>query len=204
MTKDKIGEGWNQPELESEEDLENDPTTDLIPRQPIPVGMARKSYVPFDEDRQNAFLKAFAETGRYKHACELSNVSYQAVRSMMNESKEFKELVEEAHMFYADNLEQEALRRAVDGYLEPVFSQKTGTQIGVVRKFSDRLLEILLKAHRPEKFRDNVQVDHKHSGGVLVVPAGNLSPEQWERQYGDQVAGPSNQLAGAGGEGGDS
>jgi hypothetical protein len=44
-----------------------------------------------------------------------------------------------------DSLEEEARRRAVSG--------------------SDVLLIFLLKAHRPQKFRDNVS--HEHSGGIV-------------------------------------
>jgi hypothetical protein len=40
-------------------------------------------------------------------------------------------------------LEAEARRRAVQGWDEPVFHQ--GRKVGTIRKYSDRMLEILLK-----------------------------------------------------------
>lgn len=63
-----------------------------------------------------------------------------------------------------DALEAEARRRAVDGVPEPVFHQ--GKKCGTVKKYSDRMLEILLKGHRPEKFRE--KVDMNHSGRVTL------------------------------------
>jgi hypothetical protein len=43
-----------------------------------------------------------------------------------------------------DALEREAWRRAVEGFDEPVHYQ--GEVVGYVKKYSDRMLELLLKA----------------------------------------------------------
>ena len=48
-----------------------------------------------------------------------------------------------------------SIRRA--GFLQ-------GAVVGTVRKYSDRMLELLLKGHAPEKYKDRVQ----HSGDVKV------------------------------------
>ena len=45
---------------------------------------------------------------------------------------------------------------------EPVFYQ--GQVVGHIRKYSDNLLMFLLKAHWPEKFRENVSIDQRVSG----------------------------------------
>ena len=60
----------------------------------------------------------------------------------------------------ADALEDEAVRRAVDGVDEQVFYQ--GKACGVVRKYSDTLLIFLLKGRRPERYRDR----SSHATGV--------------------------------------
>lgn len=52
-----------------------------------------------------------------------------------------------------------------------------------VRKPSDRMLEILLKAHRPNKYRENVEVKHSIEGGVMVIPA---EPTDWEAEAANQ------------------
>jgi hypothetical protein len=48
-------------------------------------------------------------------------------------------------------LEDEAVRRAYEGWLKPVFYQ--GRQCGAVRRYSDKLLMFLLKGWRPERYR---------------------------------------------------
>lgn len=54
-------------------------------------------------------------------------------------------------------LEDEARRRAVDGVDEPVF--QGGELVGHVRRYSDRLLEFLLRGRRPTVYREGASVD---------------------------------------------
>ncbi len=56
-----------------------------------------------------------------------------------------------------DALEDEARRRAVDGVEEPVYHQ--GVQCGTTRRYSDNLLTLLLKARRPEKYRERTSME---------------------------------------------
>ena len=49
-----------------------------------------------------------------------------------------------------DKLEDECWRRAVDGYDEPIFF--SGRQVGVVKRYSDTLLTVLLRGRRPEVY----------------------------------------------------
>jgi len=62
---------------------------------------------------------------------------------------------DEALEIATGSLELEARRRAQKGVLEPVYYK--GKKVGAVRKYSDTLLIFLLKAHRPDKYRDNVR-----------------------------------------------
>lgn len=63
----------------------------------------------------------------------------------------------------ADALEREAWRRAVEGTDKPVTYQ--GQITATYKEYSDRMLEMLLKAHRPEKFKDRVSNEHSGPGG---------------------------------------
>ena len=65
-----------------------------------------------------------------------------------------------------DDLELEARRRAVEGTERPVFYQ--GGEVGYVREYSDTLLIFLLKAHRPNKFRERVEHEHKVPQAIEV------------------------------------
>lgn len=74
-----------------------------------------------------------------------------------------------------DRLEDEAFRRAHDGVAEPVISG--GRQVVdaegaplVVRRYSDNLLVTLLKARRPERFKDRVSADFNASVKVGLDP----------------------------------
>ena len=51
-------------------------------------------------------------------------------------------------------LEDEAQRRAM-GYEEDVYYK--GEKVGTVTKYSDKLMEVLLKANAPEKYRERVE-----------------------------------------------
>ena len=85
-----------------------------------------------------------------------------------------------------DVLEQEAKRRAVEGVLKPQFHQGrmlTGAdgQPVEVREYSDRLLEMRLKAKKPGVYRETVSVEqkgrvrheHTHTGRVDLTRASN-------------------------------
>ncbi len=62
-------------------------------------------------------------------------------------------------------LEDEAHRRAFEGDEQEVF--KDGNCIGVTRKYSDTLAIFLLKAHDPEKYRENTRME---LGGIKGQP----------------------------------
>lgn len=117
---------------------------------------------------------------------------------------EFHEAWDAALEIGNDYLEKEAQRRAVDGYEEPVVHKgiqafvrdaqtgaleldENGQPIPLtVRRYSDRLLEILLKARRPEKFRENMKIEAHVTGGVLAIPQSdqaNLSAEDWAARF---------------------
>jgi hypothetical protein len=51
-----------------------------------------------------------------------------------------------------DLIEQEARRRAVEGFDRPVYQR--GRMVGVVRVYSDELAVMLLRDRRPEVYRD--------------------------------------------------
>lgn len=58
-----------------------------------------------------------------------------------------------------DLLEDEATRRAAEGVEEPVYYK--GDVAGFVRKYSDTLMIVLLKARRPDKYRERSETTHK-------------------------------------------
>ena len=79
-----------------------------------------------------------------------------------------------------DSMEREALRRAVRGTDKPVF--QGGELVGTISEHSDTLLIFMLKARRPNVYRDHVKVDvdAKGTAGVMLVP-GLVSVEDWAK-----------------------
>ena len=71
-------------------------------------------------------------------------------------------------------MEGEARRRAVDGVEEPVgwYQGKPG---GLVRKYSDRLLVLLLKAWIPERYKDRTEATN-----LLKLNPDEMTEEQLE------------------------
>ena len=55
-----------------------------------------------------------------------------------------------------ETLEHEAWRRARDGVAEPVYQH--GKLVGTVQRFSDSLLMFLLRARRPDVYKERVDV----------------------------------------------
>lgn len=69
---------------------------------------------------------------------------------------DFKLEYQAAYEAGSDRLEDEAYRRAHDGVSKPVFQQ--GECVGHVQEYSDTLMRDLLRARRPDKFRENAPV----------------------------------------------
>ena len=107
------------------------------------------------------FLEALARTGIVTEACKAGRISRRQVYRLRQNDPAFAELWTEAQLIAADLLEAEAHRRAFDGVLKPVYQK--GEQVGVIREYSDKLMELLLKARKPETFKERKEVEHKGS-----------------------------------------
>ncbi|MDC9822989.1 hypothetical protein PRN20_04535 [Devosia sp. ZB163] len=70
---------------------------------------------------------------------------------------------DEAEQEAADRLEREAWRRAAEGTKKPIVYK--GKVTGHYLEYSDRMLELLLKAHRPENYRERVSTEVSGSKG---------------------------------------
>lgn len=149
-------------------------------------------------ERRRLFLRAFALRGIVLDGCKAASVSRGAVDNWRTSSEWFETLYQIALEEAADRIEGEAFRRAVDGYDEPVIYQGMPTTIVdpvtgeekqlMVRKYSDTLMQTLLKGARPDKYRENHKVEHTGAAsGVLVVPA-PIDPVEWAKQAAAQQA----------------
>jgi hypothetical protein len=97
------------------------------------------------------FLAVLRTTCNVSEACRACGFSRSCAYEHRNADPEFARAWDEAEQEAADRLEREAWRRAVEGVDKPITYQ--GEVVGYTKEYSDRMLELLLKAHRPEKFR---------------------------------------------------
>lgn len=130
------------------------------------------------KDWKPAFVRELTRTGNVSASAAKAKVGRRTAYDARAADIGFAQAWDEAIEISVELLEAEARRRAHDGTLRPVFQQ--GELVGKVREYSDTLMIFLLKAHKPNKYRDNarveiagdparpVQVNHAH--GVSLTP----------------------------------
>ncbi len=108
--------------------------------------------------KAKAFLAAFRISGQITAAAEAAKIDrtthYRWLKASAKYAEDFKQAWEE----FGDAFEAEAIRRAKDGYMEPVFYQ--GVACGVVRRYDSGLMQMMLPRFKPE---------YRRGGGVEVT-----------------------------------
>lgn len=118
---------------------------------------------------RDRFIRRLAESGNVADSCRKARLPQRTAYDLRKSDPEFAALWKEAEEISIDGLEDEARRRGVEGWDEPVYQK--GRKVGTIKRHSDRMLEILLKGHRP-KFRENqvavqVNVDQQRELGPV-------------------------------------
>lgn len=106
--------------------------------------------------KKKRFLEEYSKTGIVSYSAKKAGISRKTFYEWVAKDPEFAAKAKEAEEEATELLETEALRRAVQGTLEPVFWQ--GKKVGQIRRFSDTLLIFTLKARNPKKYRENVSI----------------------------------------------
>jgi AcrR family transcriptional regulator len=131
-------------------------------------------------------LTAFGEGLSVAAAAKRAGVGRSTAYEWRSADADFAKAWDEAIEAGTDVLEDEAVRRAVEGTDEPVFYQ--GMVCGAVRRYSDTLLIFMLKARRPEKFKDRPvrlnlpaiktarDVLVAHAAAIQAMAAGQITP----------------------------
>lgn len=121
-------------------------------------------------DLYELFFRELSRTCNVTGSAAAIGVSRQHVHHLRRKKPEFAKRWEAALQEATDALEAEARRRAMEGYQKPVFFQ--GKQVGSEPVYSDALLITLLKAHRPEKFREKAMDLPPGSEIVITMTTG--------------------------------
>lgn len=109
------------------------------------------------EDKDKVFFAALSAYGNVSKAADAAGWCRAWLYARRAEDEAFAAAWDKALEIGVEALEDEAKRRAYEGWDEPVFYE--GVECGAKRKFSDTLLIVLLKAHKPEKYAERQKVE---------------------------------------------
>lgn len=151
-------------------------------RQPRYTG-GRRSWdsTKMTKEKKLEYIETVRRSGLLSKSAEKIGVSPGTVMSHRKSDPAFDEEVNNAMALFADDVEEELYRRAMEGVQKPIVHR--GEVVTHVAEYSDRLLELAVKRHKVE-FRDKVSADVNLTGGVLLVPGAEMSVEEWQRRFG--------------------
>lgn len=112
-------------------DTTPDTTPDTIKTTMTPAQKAQRTAI-----NQQRFIKAYEQTYNVTTACQMIRIARTSVYEWIDEYPEFARMFAEVRQKFVDDLEAEAVRRAMQG--------------------SDRLIEFLLRSHRPTLYGQHV------------------------------------------------
>jgi hypothetical protein len=123
--------------------------------RPRPAQWRRRSVTATERSR---FLEALAAGWSVTHAAEPTGHSRQRFYELRDADNEFAAAWAEAVEAGTQRLEDEAMRRAVEGYDEVTFDADGGL-VRRVRRYDSALLQLLLKGRRPAVYRESAGVE---------------------------------------------
>lgn len=138
--------------------------------EPMPPG--RRPNVPRVRARARKralFLRVLGETGNVTEACRRAKVGRTQVYAWRESDVEFRKAWGDAEEVAMDAVEAEIRRRGLEGFDETTIEKDgKGKTITTkrVRRYSDRLLEVLARAHRPAFRESRVEVSGPGGGPV--------------------------------------
>lgn len=168
-------------------------------RLPLVIIPSRPPAFLRDPSKVETFLETLAAVGTLRAAAESIGICAGTARIARRREvagrpnpayhAEFDAACEQALQDFADLLKSEARRKAVEGWVEREVFDKDGNKLGDVRKFSDRMHELLLKRHDPE-FRER----HEHSVRAQVDAQVTTLPMERLREMSPRARGLLREL----------
>lgn len=115
-------------------------------------------------ERQRDFLTAYADYFSVTRAAEAANIDRTAHHRWLRKNPKYAAAFAKRRELAGQFLEAEAITRAGDGWLEPVFYQ--GGECGEVRRFDSGLLQFLLRGLMPERYGSRTEISGPHGEPV--------------------------------------
>jgi hypothetical protein len=112
------------------------------------------------ERAKHAFLECYRQWANISYACQVSGVGRTNVYRWQETDDAFSHAFKQAESEATERLEREAWRRATEGTPYERTSYWHGEPVGTDRKieYSDQLMLLLLRARRPDVYREKVDV----------------------------------------------
>src|SRR5262245_20757525 len=135
-----------------------------MPKSPVPIEaipeakptMTRAGHRVSDQKLQARYLTALPKYFTITAALTAAGITMPVLRRWRERDAAFLVREQDARNEMADKLEGEAVRRAFKGVKTPVY--QGGLLAGYMTQYSDALLTLLLKAMRPEKYRERSEI----------------------------------------------
>lgn len=121
-------------------------------RNPAPVPEPEGPQRGLDEASLKNFLHYLAFSGSVTYASGRAGIERRTLYRRKADDEAFAAQWEEALQLGIDRLQDDAMRRALHGTERAVF--RNGQRVGSVQQYDNRLLQFLLKAHRPEVYSE--------------------------------------------------
>lgn len=130
-----------------------------------------------ENDWKETFLSRLRKSPNVTAAARAAGYSRQWMYELREREENFAKAWDEALSESLDTAEGELYRRAVRGVVKRVYYQDK--HIDTVKEYSDTLLIFMLKAHRPEKYRETVRSELTgKNGGPIEHENVGLTDEQ--------------------------
>lgn len=130
------------------------------------AGRKQRKHTKWTPEKEAKFLYGLRKGNTVSSAAAIAGFARQTVYDHRERDKTLAVRWVEAEAEGTEVLEQEAFRRAVQGTDHPVTYE--GAITATYKEYSDTLLIFLLKARRPEVYRENVSLTGARGGPVDV------------------------------------
>ena len=107
---------------------------------------------PMPAAKVNAFFHHLGRTGSVTVAANRAQLRRSTLYERRQDDEAFAERWAQALDLGVERLQDNAMNRALNGTPKPIW--RNGQEVGSVRQFDNRLLQFLLKAHRPDLYGD--------------------------------------------------
>ncbi len=149
------------------------------------------------EQQQALFLKHYAAIGVVTAAAKITGIDRQRHYEWLEDVRfpDYPERFARATHEAAEVMEAAMVSRGVQGWDEPVY--QGGELVGHKRVYSDRLLEIGLRARLPEKYSERQRLEHTGAGGGPIETRTLATSTMTDEQLAERLELVKRSLTGA-------